>query len=68
MADRDCITITATIVSIAFMIVTTTTMMMMMMMNLIDKTEGEKTCSSDSNARQTIKQQVPAIVVLVIVI
>ena len=53
MADRDCITITTTIMSIAFMIVTTTTMMMMMM-NLIDKTEGEKTCSSDSNARQTI--------------
>ena len=52
MADRDCITITATIVSIAFMIVMTT--MMMMMINLIDKTEGEKTCSSDSNARQAI--------------
>ena len=34
-------------------------MKMMVMINLIDKAKGEKTSSSDSNARQAVEQQVP---------
>ena len=74
---RDCNTITTTIVSSAFMMVMMVVMMMMMMMmmvmmmmmiNLIDKAKGEKTSSSDSNARQAVEQQVPFNVIVIAIV
>ena len=43
-------------------------MKMMVMINLIDKAKGEKTSSSDSNARQAVEQQVPFNVVVNVIV